>query len=84
MGLGEVDDFRSLNRIFGGSANGADILVVLNDVIFTTVAEWATDTAATSTRVGRKEAEKAGKCCIFYNIWHDSLDFITELIYNKA
>ena len=55
-----------------------------NDVIFTAVAKRGPDTPATPTRVGHEEVKKAGKCCIFYNIWHNLLDFTTKLIYNKA
>ena len=55
-----------------------------NDVIFTAVAKCSSDTPTTPTRVGCDEVKKAGKCCIFYNICHDSLDFTTDLLYNKA
>lgn len=47
-------------------AVGAEILVVVFDVIFTTIAKWATETPATPTRVGSEELEEARECCIFY------------------
>lgn len=50
----------------GGFAIWTEGLSGAEDVIFTTVAKWGSDTTATPTRVGRKEVEEAGNCCIFY------------------
>ena len=61
-----------------------NIIIVSHNVIFTTITYNMTNLAATPTGVGREKVQKAGECCIFYNIWHDSLDFTTAFIYNKA
>ena len=65
-------------------ANWTKILMVSNYVFFTTITKNFTDAAATPTGVGCEEAKKARHCCIFYNIWHNFLDFIILVVYNKA
>ena len=59
-------------------------IAVMHDVIFTTLAKRFTKSPTTPTRVGRKQVQKARKCCIFYNKSHNSLDFTTKVLYNKA
>ena len=60
--------------------NWANVLVVVYYVFFTTIAEWFTDEPATPTGVGCEEVKRANNCCVFYNVWHDSLDFTMELV----
>ena len=65
-------------------ADGTVITMIFDNVFFTTIAKWPPQRTTTPTRVGGEEVYEADKCCVFYNIWHDSLDFTIELIYNKA
>ena len=62
----------------------AKIMTVRNNVIFTTIAKDSAGMTTTPTGVGREEVEEARKCCIFYNETHNSLDFTTNILYNKA
>ena len=71
--------------VFGfGFTIWANLKLASDDVIFTTIAQNATNLAATPTGVGCKKVNKARERCVFYIIWHDSLDFTTIFIYNKA
>ena len=71
-----------------GGANGfairADIFTLHYYVIFTTFAQCGTEATATPTGVGYEQVHEAYECCIIYNIWHNSLDFSMEMLYNKA
>ena len=49
-------------------AGWAKIGVARDDVIFTTVAKWATKTSATPTGVRREELQRIEDCCNFYII----------------
>ena len=79
--IGTIWAFSGLGGILAVWANG---LMMVFDVIFTTIAQNATNLAATPTGVGYKKVKKARERCVFYIIWHDSLDFTMIFIYNKA
>ena len=53
---------------------------MLKNVIFTTIAENVPGSSATPTGVRSDEVKKSWNCCIFYNIWHDSLDFTMYMV----
>lgn len=58
--------------------------MLMYNVIFTTPAKDFTEGSATPTDMGAKHVEGGAKCCNFYNKSHNSLDFTTDLVYNKA
>ena len=52
----------------------------MDNVIFTTFTKRLTDTATTPTRERCEEFERCPECCIFYNVWHNPLDFTMVLV----
>ncbi len=62
----------------------ANIYMFFYHVFFTTVAKDVSQLSTTPTRVGCKQVQWVQYCCNFYNIWHNSLDFTINVMYNKA
>lgn len=58
--------------------------MLMYNVIFTTPTQSLTKGPATPTDMGTKQVEGGAKCCNFYNETHNSLDFTTGVVYNKA
>lgn len=58
--------------------------MLMYNVIFTTPTKNLTKSPATPTDMRAKHIEWVTKCCNFYNKSHNSLDFTTDLVYNKA
>ena len=67
------------SRVFG-LANRTNINILLTYVIFTTITKNGPSSSTTPTGVRRDEVKKSRNCCIFYNIWHDSLDFTMYMV----